>query len=153
MKKAHYIIISMLLILIGVSAFLGIRIKNSPEFALMRIAQDVKESGIDGLDPHLTQDAKKVVDTISAVTENELITSVIGLLNKNDYIGIMKSELRNIQWDVEDVLKSSDRASVLLSFNYTDKLVGTINVSMVREAGAWKINNLEWPKFEKIDWD
>lgn len=54
--------------------------------------------------------------------------------------------------DVDDVLKSKDNASVILSFNYDDKLVGAIELSMVREDGEWKIDGLEFPEFDKISW-
>ena len=153
MKKAHYIIIAIMMLLIGLSIFIGISIQNSPEYALMQIAGDIKEAGIKGLTPYLTEDAQKVVDTVSAVTENKLISSIIGLFGQSEYAGILKSEIQDIQWDVEDILKSSKHASVILAFNYENKLIGTIEISMVREDSGWKIDGLELPKFDEINWE
>lgn len=153
MKKARYIIIAIMILLIGLSIFIGVSIKNSPEYALMQIAGDIKESGINGLTPYLTKDAQKVVDAVSAVTENKLISSIIGLFGQSEYAGILKSEIQEIQWDIEDILKSSKHASVILAFNYDDKLIGTIELSMVREDSGWKIDGLELPKFDEINWE
>ena len=49
----------------------------------------------------------------------------MGIINQNDYIGVLKSEIQEIQWEVDDVLKSKENAAVVLSFNYEDKLIGT----------------------------
>ena len=43
-------------------------------------------------------------------------------------------------------------AAVVLSFNYEDKLIGTIEISMIREGGEWKVDSIEFPKFTEINW-
>ena len=52
----------------------------------------------------------------------------------------------------DDVLKSKENATVILSFNYEDKLIGTIEISMIREEGEWKIDSIEFPEFTEINW-
>ena len=81
-----------------------------------------------------------------------IFNTIVGFISQSEYVSVLKSEIQEIQWEVDDVLKSKDNASVILSFNYDDKLVGTIELSMVREDGEWKIDGLEFPEFDKINW-
>ena len=53
-----------------------------------------------------------------------------------DYVGVLKSEIQEIQWGVDDVLKNKENAAVILSFNYEDKLIGTIEISVIRDGGG-----------------
>lgn len=39
----------------------------------MQIANDIEESGVDGLMPHLTEEAQEAVSAISSITENKII--------------------------------------------------------------------------------
>ena len=56
-----------------------------------------------------------------------------------------------MQWEVDDVLKSNENAAVFLSFNYEDKLIGSIEISMIREDGDWKIDTIKFPIFSEIN--
>jgi len=152
MKKALMIIGSIIVVFAIIITCVGFYFIQTPEYALMKISKDIKESGIDGLRPHLTEDAQETFDTVSAIADNKLVSSIMGLFDKNDYISILKSEIKTVQWNVEDIMKSSDNATVILAFNYDDHLIGTIEISMVRSEDGWKIDGLELPKFDKIDW-
>ena len=152
MKKALIIIGSIIAVFAIIITCVGFYFVQTPEYALMKMYKDIKESGIDGLRPHLTEEAQETFDTVSAITDNKLVSSIIGLFDKNDYVSILKSEIKTVQWDVEDILKSSNNAAVILAFNYDDRLIGTIEVSVVRSEDGWKIDGLELPKFDKIDW-
>lgn len=44
---------------------IGILKKVSPEYVLGKAFLDIKKSGIDGLKPYLTEDAKKKVELLS----------------------------------------------------------------------------------------
>ena len=131
---------------------MGVYVTNTPEYALKEMIDDVNASGMDGLYPHLTGEARAIIDAVSSVTENSIFNTIVGFISQSEYVGVLKSEIQEIQWEVDDVLKSKDNASVILSFNYDDKLVGTIELSMVREDGEWKIDGLEFPEFDKINW-
>lgn len=152
MKKALIIIGSIIAVFAIIIACLGFYFVQTPEYALMKMYKDIKESGFDGLRPHLTEEAQETFDAVSAITDNKLVSSIIGLFDKNDYISILKSEIQTVQWDVEDILKSSDDADVILAFNYDDRLIGTIEISMVRSENGWKIDGLELPKLNEINW-
>lgn len=69
-----------------------------------------------------------------------------------DYVGVLKSEIQEIQWGVDDVLKNKENAAVILSFNYEDKLIGTIEISVIRDGGEWKIDSIEFPEFTEVNW-
>lgn len=152
MKKTILIISSVVLFLAVVVGGFGLYIVNTPEYALKSIIEDVNDSGMEGLNPHLTGKAKETLDMVASVTESDLFSKIMGFINQNDYIGVLKSEIQEIQWGVDDVLKSKENAAVILSFNYEDKLIGTIEISMIKEEGQWKIDGIEFPKFTEVNW-
>ena len=152
MKKA-FLVTSSIVALIAVTIIgMGVYITNTPEYALKEMIDDVNASGMDGLYPYLTGEARATMDAVSSVTGNGIFNTIVGFINQSEYVSVLKSEIQEIQWEVDDVLKSKDNASVILSFNYDDKLVGTIELSMVREDGEWKIDGLKFPEFDKINW-
>lgn len=152
MKKAILIISFVVLLLVMVVGGIGLYIVDTPEYSLKNIIEDVNISGMEGLDPHLTGKAKETLDTVSSVTENVLFNTIKGFINLNDYVGVLKTEIQEIQWEVDDVLKSKENATVILSFNYEDKLIGTIEILMIREEGEWKIASIEFPEFTEVNW-
>lgn len=152
MKKTFLITTSIVALIAATIIGMGVYVTNTPEYALKEMIDDVNASGMDGLYPHLTGEARTTIDAVSSVTENNIFNTIVGFIGQSEYVGVLKSEIQEIQWEVDDVLKSKDNASVILSFNYDDKLVGTIELSMVREDGEWKIDGLEFPEFDKISW-
>ncbi len=152
MKRTLLITISFIVLIASTIVSIGVYITNTPEYALKEMIDDVEASGMDGLYPHLTGEARATLDTVSSVVDNNIFNTISRFIGQSEYVGILKSEIQEIQWSVSDVLKSKENASVILSFNYDDKLVGTIELSMIREDGEWKIDGLEFPEFDKINW-
>ena len=152
MKKAFLITISIVALIAITIIGMGVYVTNTPEYALKEMIDDVNASGMDGLYPHLTGEARATIDAVSSVTENSFFNTIVGFISQSEYVGVLKSEIQEIQWEVDDVLKSKENAAVVLSFNYEDKLIGTIEISMIREEGEWKIDGLEFPEFDKINW-
>lgn len=152
MKKTILIITSIVVLLAVVVGGIGLSIVNSPAYALKSMIEDVNASGMEGLNPHLTGKAKEALDAVSSVTESDLFNTIIGFINQNDYVGVLKSEIQEIQWEIDDVLTSKENAAVVLSFNYADKLIGTIEISMIREDGKWKIDGIDFPEFTEVNW-
>lgn len=151
MKKCFYIVIPIIVILLSIGICFGISVINSPEYALMQIANDIEESGVDGLMPHLTDKAQETVSTITSITENKLVNSILNFLGKDDYTGILKSNLQDVEWNLDNILEGDNRADVVLAFNYNEKLIGTVEINMIKEDGDWKISGLELPKFTEIN--
>ncbi len=151
MKKAIIIILSIVLLLAVIAGGIGMYIVNTPEYALKTMIDDVNTSGMEGLESHLTGNAKEALDTVSSITSSNLFKTIMGLINQNDYVSVLKSEIQEVQWEVDDVLKSNENAAVVLSFNYEDKLIGSIEISMIREDGDWKIDTIKFPIFSEIN--
>lgn len=151
MKKSVVVLIVVVLVLIAV-AIAAFSFFRSPEYALLKIRADVQEHGLEGLKPHLTQHGQETLDTITSVTENELVGLVIGLLGQGDGANTLLSELEQIQWGLEDIMKGGKNTSVILSFDYKQKLTGTIEIVMVKQEGKWLIDGVELPKFDSFGW-
>ena len=151
MKKVLYFVVPIIIIIISVGVYFGVSVMNSPEYALMQIAKDVEKSGVDGLMPHLTEEAQETVSAITSITENKLVNSILNFLGKDDYTGILKSNLQDVEWRLDNILEGNNRADVVLGFNYNDKLIGTIEINMIKDNGDWKISGLELPKFTEIN--
>lgn len=152
MKKALFITISIVALIAATIIGMGIYVTNTPEYALKEMIDDVNASGMDGLYPHLTGEARATVDAVSSVTENNIFNTIVGFIGQSEYAGVLKSEIQEIKWEVDDVLKSKENAAVVLSFNYEDKLIGTIEISMIREEGEWKVDSIEFPEFAEVNW-
>lgn len=152
MKNAIVIISSIVLLIAVIAGGIGMYIVNTPEYKLKTMINDVNTSGMEGLEPHLTGNAKEVLNTVSSITSGNLFNTIMGFINQNDYVSVLKSEIQEVQWEIKNVLKSNENAAVILSFNYEDKLIGTIEISMIREDGDWKIDGIEFPEFEEINW-
>lgn len=139
-----------------VTAF-GIFFVGTPEYALWRMASDVKEDGLNGLRPYLTENAEKTLDSITAISQNKVVKILAGLLmlygklSDTDYAGILKSEIKSVKWSLKDVEKDKTQASVTLGFDYEQKLVGTVSLTMAKIQGDWKIDSISIPRFQKID--
>lgn len=152
MKKALFITISIVALIAATIIGMGIYVTNTPEYALKEMIDDVNASGMDGLYPHLTGEARATVDAVSSVTENNIFNTIVGFIGQSEYAGVLKSEIQEIKWEVDDVLKSKENAAVVLFFNYEDKLIGTIEISMIREEGEWKVDSIEFPEFAEVNW-
>lgn len=152
MKKFLGVVAVLLLLAVAAGGAWIFLTLNSPEYALAQMAQDVKRSGLDGLEPHLTQEAQETLDKLGAVSDNTLVGSILSALNADSYLDTLKDKLSEVEWSVDDVLRNSEKARVSLGFNYEDKITGTVEVDMVRRDGEWKISGIGMPDVEKLDW-
>lgn len=151
MKKKVLIVAAILAVLaIGITC-VGVYAVRTPEFALLVIAKDVKTTGIEGLRPHLTVDALKTLDTVTSLADNKLVGALVGLFVKEEQLGDLMTQLEQVQWKLEDIVKNGDTAEVVLRFNYDDRFVGTVTFTMVKGEEGWQIDSLELPKFEEVN--
>lgn len=149
MKRVLLIIVAVAVVLIGICNY----VMNTPEFALRQIMTEINSSGMSGLYPHLTRNARSAVDTAASFTQdNKTLSSLISLAGQGLYVNVLKSEIQNIHWSVADIMRGKENSSAILSFNYEDKLIGTIDLLMVRENGSWKIDGIGFPSFITINW-
>lgn len=150
--KAILIVFAVVLLVGGAAYGVCRHAMSTPEYAMTQIVADVNESGLDGLRPHLTASAQETVDKVTAVTESSLVSTLLDLFSQPDYVGVLKSELQSIEWEVEDIMTGEENASVILHFDYDGRLTGRIDITLLKEDGEWKIDGLSYPQFETINW-
>lgn len=151
MKKTLLILGAIALVIaIGIACTLAYVVRM-PEYALSVMARDVAEFGLEGLRPHLTEEACKKLDTVTSLVDNKLVGSLMGLFGKEDYTELLRTKLQQIRWSLKEITRDGDRAEVILSFHYEDRLTGTVAFSMVYGDDGWKIDSLELPKFDEVN--
>lgn len=151
MKRKQIVCISVAAMIIMTVIAGWVCLTQTPLYAMKRISKDIDEYGIEGLYTHLTGDAKKTVDMISAIPNNSWMDAVMGVLVEKDYMSTLTNEIQTVKWDMVNISRNGDQAEAVLSFDYKDKLIGTIEINMVRKNGEWLINSFDIPKIKKID--
>ena len=102
----------------------------SPEYALNKAFDDMRESGLDGLKKHLTSNALMNVESIESISERP----GIALFTKAFMGG-----------------NGSESSKAIIGFEYQDLMAGTIELKMIKEGSIWKIDSLAMPKFDKFN--
>ena len=151
MKKIIIILVALVLVAAVAVVGIGVFTANTPERALKDIAMDVKESGLEGLEPHLTDSAKTALDTITAVTDNKIVGAIVDIFADGDYITMLKEGIKDIDWGTPDILKGDGKATVTLPFDYQGKIKGTVEIDMTKVEKEWKISNISLPKLDDIN--
>ena len=122
----------------------------SPEFALNNAFSDMRESGLDGLKKHLTAKALKTVEGFETLSLNPGVSLLTNALMGGDAVSVFLAKLSECDWTIKDVMKGTETSKAIVGFNYVDKMVGTIEMAMIKEDKLWKIDDLNMPKFEKF---
>lgn len=122
----------------------------SPEYALNNVFFDINTSGLDGLKKHLTSNALKIVNGIETVSNRPEVSLLTTTLLGDNAMSILLDKLSECEWTIRDVLKGSESSKAIIGFDYQDKMVGTIELTMIKEDDIWKIDSLAMPKFEKL---
>ena len=148
MKKVLLTVLIVLLVLALLAGLAAVWFYYSPYHAMILIQKDVMAEGVDGLMPYLTGDAEKLFNKVTSISENPLMVKLLNLVLHGDYLDILKAELQDVAWEVEDILLSSKHAQVMLSFDYLEEITGTINITMVRTDDGWKIDGFNSPKID-----
>ena len=123
---------------------------SMPEYALAETIKDVNRSGMSGLKPHLTRDALLSVETVEGLSGLPDLISLPAAAMKNIAVSYLKSEMANVEWTVEDVVRGSKESRAVIGFNYRDNLVGTIDVLMIKDGRTWLIDQVSFPTFTEI---
>ncbi len=146
MKKCMIIVVSVLMIIcLGIGGYLLYK-TVTPEYALLETFMDVKESGIDGLESHMTKEGWAQVEKIKEITEHPIVAALSSIFSEQTEE--MISKIKSMEWSVKDILKSKDHAEVIIQFSDSKNLQGTISLTMIRVDREWKIDKINWPKFE-----
>lgn len=117
-------------------------IVNSPEYALLKMAGEIKTSGFEAIEKNLTEDAYNKLQPIREFMNNNFVRSIISLFSKEDYASILMEKANEVDWTVDEIVKSRTKATVTIGFNYKDEFVGTVDLELCKEKNKWKINDL-----------
>ena len=122
----------------------------SPEYALNNAFDDLRASGLDGLKKHLTANALKTVEGFESISGRPEVALFTTSLLGGSAVNVLLGKLSECEWSIKDVMKGSETSKAIVGFNYEDKMVGTIELTMIKEAKIWKIDSLAMPKFDKF---
>lgn len=151
MKKALKFIIALVLIAAVAGGGFFFYITTTPEYALKKTIDDMEELGVEGLKKHLTAEALETIETVEDFTD---VTGMFGLFSGSGDVSALEALLGSMaetEWTVGDVLKGKEKCEVEIGFNHKDSVVGTIEITMLKEEGEWKIDGLGMPHFDKVD--
>lgn len=65
-------------------------------------------------------------------------------------MSVFLDKLSEYKWTTKEVMKGSQTSKAIVGFNYDDKMVGTIEMKLIKEEKVWKIDDLGLPKFDKL---
>ena len=122
----------------------------SPEYALENMFEDMRASGLDGLKKHLTANALKTVNGFEMISDNPGVNLLTTTLLGGNAVSLLLGKLSECDWTIRDVMKGSETSKAIVGFDYQDKMVGTIEMTMIKEESIWKVDALGAPKFEKL---
>ena len=123
----------------------------SPEYALNNAFDDMRESGLDGLKKHLTSNALKNVESLESISDIPGVSFFTNALMGGNPVNFLLDKLSECEWTIRDVMKGSESSKAVIGFNYQDSMVGTIELTMIKEDKIWKIDSLATPKFDKFE--
>ena len=135
---------------------LGILKKVSPEYVLGKAFMDIKKSGLDGLKPYLTEEAKKKVEVVQGGMS--LINTVGKLVGSSDdskedsnkAVNFLMEKMSEFDFGYKNMIKDSDTAKAVIEFEYPEVMEGTVDIHMIKQDKEWKIDNLSMPHFDKF---
>ena len=109
----------------------------SPEYALNNAFDDMRESGLDGLKKHLTSNALKTVEGVENLSSNPGVSLITTALMGGNAVKVLLDKLSECEWTIKDVMKGSETSKAIVGFNYEDKMVGTVELAMIKEDKIW----------------
>lgn len=122
----------------------------SPEYALNNAFDDMRASGLEGLKKHLTSNALKTVESVESISGRPEVALFTSALLGGNAVNVLLAKLSECDWTIKDVMKGSETSKAIVGFNYDEKMVGTIELGMIKEDKIWKIDSLAMPKIDKF---
>ena len=125
----------------------GFMKRISPEYVVEHAIEDMRTSGLEGLKPYLTDNAEKNVATFISVSNG------VSLLTGGYNVAIFFNRLADCDWTVDEILKGSESAKAILGFSIRsggDEIVGTLQLTLIKEDKEWRIDGVDMPQFTKF---
>lgn len=148
MKRRIGILALVLLIIgLGIGGVLVYKI-HTPEYVLLQTFVDLQESGVDGLEEHMTANGWSQVEKVRRIADNPVVIALSSAFSKQTEELLAK--IKSMDWTIKDILKGKQSSEVVIQFTDHKKITGTIRVLMKKEENQWKIDQLDWPQFEQF---
>ena len=113
----------------------------------------MREYGLDGLKKHLTSNALKTVEGFEKISGRPEVSLLTESLLGGNAVSLLLGKLSDCEWTIGEVMKGDETSKGIVGFSYEDSMVGmagTVEVTMIKEDGKWKIDRLSLPKFDKL---
>lgn len=123
---------------------------STPEFAIIKLRNNVKKIGFAAVEQCLTEEASKKLEPIRKLAGNKIVSSILSAVSKNEYVGVLVEKAKQINWSVDDIIKNRRKASVTIRFDYDNNIVGTVDMELLKINGKWYINNIYNLNVEKL---
>lgn len=120
----------------------------TPESTLKQAFKDLKAEGIDGVKKHLTADTLKKLNNFQDWTDHPLVDIITKAIAGDNKEALIREKLSGCDWTIVEILKGKEHAQGVVRFTHADGFSGTVDVEMIKEDHAWKINSLNSPKFD-----
>ena len=135
---------------------IGLLKRISPEYVLKNAFKDIESSGLDGLKPYLTSNALKKIENIRKVSDG---MALFGITFKTQAdpdnssataVSFLLDKLSEFEFTIKDVLKGSESAKGIVGFKHSDKVEGSVELTLIKEDKEWRIDDLAMPHFDKL---
>ena len=155
-KNVVIIILSVLGAIIAITIGVMVYSTTTPKYSLLKTARDIDRMGFSGLEMHLTDSAKEalMLPSVSDMIDDESLGSIFDMVTdgaKDTTLGWLKAKLGDCQWSLVKITQKGGEAEATIRFNYNEKIIGTIPITMLHEDGEWKIDGIGIPSTEKLD--
>ena len=135
---------------------LGIMKRISPEYVLKNAFKDIQTSGLDGLKPYLTSKALKKIENIRKVSDGMAFFGITFTTQSDPgnssatAVSFLLDKLSEFEFTIKDVLKGSESAKGIIGFKHSDKVEGSVELTLIKEDKEWRIDDLAMPHFDKL---
>ena len=123
---------------------------GSPERSMLTMLNDTKKDGLNGLRPHLTEEACQTLDELLDKAENNSWLKMIPAVAKDGIRAVVEAEIHKVVWTLGEIQITEDRATVPIGFNYESKIAGTVRIQLIRDGWDWKVSGIGNLSIDKL---
>lgn len=71
-------------------------------------------------------------------------------MKRGKAVNFLMEKMSEFDFGYKNMVKDSDTAKAVITFEYPEVMKGTIDISMIKQDKEWKIDNLSMPHFDKV---
>lgn len=143
MTRKTIIILTVVSVIAAAAAGAWMYVTGLPEYALARMAQEVREDGISSLEPHLGTSLRDIFHTVISLADSPLVRLITG---SNEIVRFVSAMERtgDWSWSLKKVERMDGSARVTIALEGLD-ISGNIGFMMVRTGSGWILDNIALP--------